>query len=1119
MNSKIIFFYYKIITLIVFYINNVVNVNIDEIIIFVIFLMSIISFACFTIEYYYQSKNNNANKILYFLLFTNILSSTILFIGMLLKNKNFNGLLYIFFLTIFLIFIFILIKCDSDFKINKNIKFIKNELNAYNSLRLLLEALENSKLNRRNKINLLSYSESKLKLKNHNINDLNFLNTIKSEEFNFYFYLYIEDIFKRLINRFPNSIIIICFYSLFLLEKLQRPSKSYIILCNLFYSNNNNLSNSQNYFIYILIKKIEDNYLNKNTNSYKEISLKLQINYFINLISKICKKYIIFWNLLLDSESKKDINNLNEIGMEINKINEKIKNKIQQFESAKIKNKKIYLLYGSFLRDILNEEEKSKKYLDKSNFYENIENENFFIDRNIDINNITPTSEFQYIVISAKNFNFGIILKISLDICSLFGYTDKELIGKHFNILIPEFIIPDHDRIIKKKLEEEEIENFQNSYKNLNVRSYYFKTSSKFLVEVSFVNGFLYDEDYNPIIFCKINYNNSLRYFDSYHNSCTILTDSQFYIQSMTINSMKLLNLSNTVINGNFEIIIYFKEFNEILTNKLLKHPFKNKEKIKTLILNKKYLNKKEKITWLKNMKNYYIKITEIKILNKLQGYKINFDLINEEELKSNIIGKTIISNKIPKNDSGTNFNNLFGSHTSYNPNRDERDKVENDYFKVLNIHSNNFPTINKDYLPISKNINFDVNEKEFFFENDDSKNKEHESIFKKDFLQNLFNEYNSLMKTDNNNLGGEILIKTKSKKIIRSDDEEENEITSSYSSSIIDNFDQSNKPFLNDDNEINNNDYNNYYKVNVSKCVLFIYNFNNNELYEYLCSIEITSINNIFKIIRNYIAVLNYFYCFIFQVNSNGLKFIKCYNMNNSINDNNDKLLINSYNNNLFSNVKKVCLKIKNQEKSIGFKFDGKLVSEKFIFSIYKSISILSKYKDLSFEEIRYYDNYTNNKKLFGNNNSNNLFGNKNNSNSLFGNNNSKGLFGNNNSNSLFGNNQLKDNNNYINKQNLDDNNNSLFKNNIINTINQKSQGIFGNINNNNNNSLFENNNLNKNNNLNSSLDNKNSSLIEKNNKNNTNSNSLFENKNGSLFGNKAEDNNSFLFKNEHNS
>ena len=831
MNSKIIFFYYKFITLIVFYINNVVNI--DEIIIFVIFLMSIISFACFTIEYYYQSKNNFVNKILYFLLFTNILSTTILFIGMLLKNKNFNGLLYIFFLTIFLIFVFILIKCDSDFNINKNIKFINNELNAYNSLRLLLEALENSKINRRNKINLLSYSESKLKLKNHNINDLNFLKTIKNEEFNFNFYLYIEDIFKRLINRFPNSIIIICFYSLFLLEKLQRPSKSYIILCNLFYSNNNNLSNSQNYFIYILIKKIEDNYLNKNTNSYKEISLKLQINYFINLLSKICKKYIIFWNLLLDSESKKDINNLNEIGMEINKINEKIKNKIQQFEIAKIKNKKIYLLYGSFLRDILNEEEKAKKYLDKSNFYENIENENFFIDRNIDINNITPTSEFQYIVISAKNFNFGIILKISLDICSFFGYTDKELIGKHFNILIPEFIIPDHDKIIKKKLEEEEIENFQNSYKNLNVRSYYFKTSSKFLVEVSFITGFVYDEDYNPIIFCKINYNNSLRYFDSYHNSCTILTDSQFYIQSMTVNSMKLLNLSNTVINGNFEIINYFKEFNEILTNKLLKHPFKNKEKIKTLILNKKYLNKKEKITWLKNMKNYYIKITEIKILNKLQGYKINFDLIDEEELKSNIIGKTIISNKIPKSDSSNNFNNLFGSHTSYNPNRDEREKMENDYFKVLNIHSNNFPKINKDYLPISQNINFDVDEKEFFFENDDSKNKEHESIFKTDFLQNLFNEYNSLIKTDNNNLGGDILIKSKSKKIFQSVDEEVNEISSSYSSSITDNIDQSNKPFLNDDSEINNNDYHNYYKVNLSKCVLFIYNFNNNEFLE----------------------------------------------------------------------------------------------------------------------------------------------------------------------------------------------------------------------------------------------------------------------------------------------
>ena len=838
MNSKKIFFYYKIISLIIFYINNVVDI--EQIIIYVIFLLSIINFSCFTIEYYYQTKNNNINKILYFLIFINILSTAILFIGMLLRNKNFNGLLYIFLLTIFLTFIFILININYDFKLNKNINFIKNELNAYNSLRLLLDTLENSKLNRRNKINILSYSESKLKLKNHNINDLNFLSTIKKEEFDFNFYLYIENIFKRLINRFPNSVRLICFYSLFLLEKLQRPSKSYIILCNLFYSNDNNLSNSQMFFIYILIKNIEDNYLNKNINNYKELSVKLQINYFINLLSKVCKKYIIFWNLLLDSESKKDINIFNEIGIEINKLNEKIKYKVQQFETAKIKNKKIYLLYGCFLRDILNEEQKSKKYLDKSSFYKNIENENIFIDRNIDINNLTPTSEFQYIVISAKNFNFGIILKISLDICSFFGYTDKELIGKHFNILIPEFIIPDHNKVIKKKLEEEEIDNFQNSFKHLIDRTYYFKTSSKFLVEVSFITGFIYDEDYNPIIFCKINYNNSLRFFDTYQNSCVILTDSQFYIQSMTINSMKLLNLSNTIINGNCEIISYFKEFNETLSNKLLKHPYKNKDKIRNSILNKKYLNKKEKITWLKNLKNYYINITEIKILNKLQGYEIKFDLINEDELKSNNIGKTIISNKIIKNDSSTYFNNLFGSHTSYNPIRDEKDKIEYEYLKVLNFHSNNFPTINKDYLPISKNIVFDIKDKEFFFENENSKYKD-ESILNNDFLENIFNEYKTIIKT-NNNLEKNVFTKTLPKNSYQNIDESK-EISSSFYSSLSDNIEQSNKSLLNNDNERDKKEYKNYYKVNTSKCILFIYNFNNNEL------IEIPKFNKLSKV------------------------------------------------------------------------------------------------------------------------------------------------------------------------------------------------------------------------------------------------------------------------------
>ena len=275
----------------------------------------------------------------------------------------------------------------------------------------------------------------------------------------------------------------------------------------------------------------------------------------------------------------------------------------------------------------------------------------------------------------------------------------------------------------------------------------------------------------------------------------------------------------------------------------------------------------------------------------------------------------------------------------------------------------------------------------------------------------------------------------------------------------------------------------------------IFIYNFNNDNLYEYLCSVEINYVNNIFKIIRNYIAVLNYFHCFIFQVNSNRLKFIKYYNMNNTINDKNGKLLINSYNNDLFNDNKvflyQIISKIKNQEKSIGFKFDGNIISERYSSYIYKSISTLMKYKDLSYEEIRYNDKYSNNKKLFGNNNnsnnlfcdnknSNSLFGKNNNSNSLFGNNNSNGLFGNNNnSNSLFGNNN---------------NSNSLFGN------NNNSNGLFGNNNsiglfgNNNSNGLFDNNN-----------NNSNSSFV-----NNNNSNSLFDNNNNSnsLFGNNNNSN-----------
>ena len=49
-------------------------------------------------------------------------------------------------------------------------------------------------------------------------------------------------------------------------------------------------------------------------------------------------------------------------------------------------------------------------------------------------------SDYQFISINAYGDSFGIIKKVSLEICQLLGYSDIDLIGKNMNIIIPDFI-------------------------------------------------------------------------------------------------------------------------------------------------------------------------------------------------------------------------------------------------------------------------------------------------------------------------------------------------------------------------------------------------------------------------------------------------------------------------------------------------------------------------------------------------------------------------------------------------------------------------------------------------------------------------------------------------------
>lgn len=96
----------------------------------------------------------------------------------------------------------------------------------------------------------------------------------------------------------------------------------------------------------------------------------------------------------------------------------------------KLKNRFIFILYAHYLRDILNENEISEKILSKELLLGNTNDECIYVGfDNFDINDLKPSSNFQYLIATAKSN--GSIIKCSPDFCKKIGYTNEQLHGKN----------------------------------------------------------------------------------------------------------------------------------------------------------------------------------------------------------------------------------------------------------------------------------------------------------------------------------------------------------------------------------------------------------------------------------------------------------------------------------------------------------------------------------------------------------------------------------------------------------------------------------------------------------------------------------------------------------------
>ena len=96
------------------------------------------------IEYKFQEENSINIKIYYYCNFIYNISTTLLFIGYLIRDLNFEGLIYVFILSVIIIICLILIYPQQKDN-NSFLLHFSKDYNVYNELRLLLKVLERGK--------------------------------------------------------------------------------------------------------------------------------------------------------------------------------------------------------------------------------------------------------------------------------------------------------------------------------------------------------------------------------------------------------------------------------------------------------------------------------------------------------------------------------------------------------------------------------------------------------------------------------------------------------------------------------------------------------------------------------------------------------------------------------------------------------------------------------------------------------------------------------------------------------------------------------------------------------------------------------------------------------------
>lgn len=540
--------------------------------------------------------NNFLSSILFWSYFT-------LLIEKIFQTLEFTGGIYLFSFGIILIFFYCFYNRNPTIFLRTNFNQIYENYNCFNYINQYLMIIDEKEISR----DALTIFNLFIEKCEENCFDENcpikkYLDSLsKGMNSKFLLLKYAEKLFKISIFKFPNDIFLKVNFIIFLFTKMNNRKEAKKVLMSIHPSV---FSFNDNYILYVCKKYLEEyTFTNiQNEEKYETINMikvleyKNYYNEFKNMISKSSSLYYDFWSSLYNSHIQgiEDFSKLNEIGNQLNDLIEKLEKIFLKLNEIKKNDYEVVKLYESFIKNILNNNEKYKKYhnistsiiFDRKILHREVDFENF------DMKILNECDENKYLVISMNEEQKGIIRNISPSACLIFGYHKEEIIGKNMNILIPEIFQKIHDRTFIELTDKAKTKFFDNLvnktiYKpDFNEICIHAKNSSKYLIPLYLKISLVQTEESELVHIVEISTNNlyldelndNINYRENEYNNENIgciLTDNNLIIQTFTPNCINLLKLNSNIINANYDISSFIKQFNEEF---LLNESLTNKE-------------------------------------------------------------------------------------------------------------------------------------------------------------------------------------------------------------------------------------------------------------------------------------------------------------------------------------------------------------------------------------------------------------------------------------------------------------------------------------------------------------------------------------------------------------